>query len=70
MVRATAIAPEPIASFRARNVQAAADYETNPRSSTSLVYWTMNGSILRRLTEASPITTFRIGADDRITAPT
>jgi hypothetical protein len=29
----------------------------------------MNGIMLRRLTGTSPITTFRIGADDRITAP-
>jgi hypothetical protein len=44
------------------------DYETNPRSSKSQVYWTMNGIMLRTLTGASPITTYRIGADDRITA--
>ncbi len=29
----------------------------------------MNGIMLRRLTRASPTTTYRIGADDRITAP-
>jgi hypothetical protein len=40
------------------------DYETNPRSSKSRVYWTMNRIMLRRLT------IYRIGADDRITAPT
>jgi len=44
------------------------DYEPNPRSSKSQVYWTMNGIMLRRLTGASPITTYRIGTDDRITA--
>jgi hypothetical protein len=46
------------------------DYETNPRSSKSQVYWTMNGIMLRRLTGTSPITTYDIGADDRIAAPT
>jgi hypothetical protein len=45
------------------------DYETNPRSSQSPVYWAMNESMLRRLTGTSPITTYRIDADDRITAP-
>jgi hypothetical protein len=51
-----------------RKVHAAADYETDPRS--SLVYWKVNGIMLRRLTRTSSITTYRIGADDRIAAPT
>jgi len=46
------------------------DYETNPRSAESQVHWMMNGILLRRLTGTSPITTYRIGTDDRITVPT
>jgi len=46
------------------------DYETNPRSSESQAYWVMNGIMLRRLTGACPVTTYRIGTDDRITVPT
>jgi hypothetical protein len=44
------------------------DYEPNPRSSKSQVYRMLNGIMLRRLTGACPITTHRIGADDRTTA--
>ncbi|MFE0063482.1 transposase [Streptomyces sp. NPDC059003] len=35
------------------------DYETTPRSQESQIYWTMTSIMPRRVTNASPVTTYR-----------
>lgn len=35
------------------------DYETAPRSQESQIYWTMTDIMLRRVTDTSPVTTYR-----------
>lgn len=46
-----------------RSRRLARDYETSPRSEESQVYWTMTGIMLRRVTGAAPITTYRVGTE-------
>ncbi len=43
-----------------RSRRLARDYETTTRSSESQIHWTMNGLMLRKLTNQTPITTYRI----------
>jgi hypothetical protein len=43
---------------------------TDARSSKPQIYWMMNGIMLRRHTGTSPITTYKNGADGRITSVT
>ncbi|WP_331719039.1 IS5 family transposase (plasmid) [Streptomyces sp. NBC_00289] len=42
-----------------RSRRLARDYETTPRSQESQIYWTMAGIMLRRVTNTSPVTTYR-----------